>query len=88
MLSIKLALNELSLTEKIISLFSVILFLIHYSLMLSWFTFNEESRRANEFIVNSKIAFDVVSSIWLLLLKLLNTNGVNSNVDADNIKHG
>ena len=41
MLSIKLVLNELSLTEKIISLFSVILFLIHYSLMSSWFTFNE-----------------------------------------------
>ena len=54
--------------------------------MSSWFTFNEESRRANEFIVNSKIAFYVVSSIWLLLLKLLNTNGVNSNVDVDNIK--
>ena len=38
MLSIKLVLNELSLTEKIIS------FLIHYSLILSWFTFNEESQ--------------------------------------------
>lgn len=88
MLSIKLVLNELSLTEKIISLFSLILFLIHYSLILSSFTFKKESRRANELLVNSKIAFDVVSSIWLLLLKLLNANGVNSNVDADNIKLG